>query len=96
MKKFLISGLLALTLSSLVGCGYSINIETGDNNKRIDAYEKTDIIEKVDDYEIRIYKDKNTDIAYRVNTYRGIFDPVLGPDKQPVTLDEYKAIRGIK
>ena len=97
MKKLLISGLLLLSLSSLIGCGYHASIENNKSKEiELSPYEKTDIVENCYGFDVCIYRDKDTNIAYRINTYRGIFDPVLGPDKQVLTLDEYKKLRGIE
>lgn len=100
MKKFLIGGVLLLSLVSLVGCGYEVKVVEKTDTIEVSPYEKTNIKESIDGFnDTYIYRNRINNLAYRVVVYKSncmSVEPVLGPDKQPVTVDEYKELIGIK
>lgn len=84
MKKRIIAGLLSVgILLSLGGC----NTET---EKRFISTEESVLISKG---KFEVVYDKYTKIVYISSTNGHAVTPLLGADKQPMTIDEYKATK---
>lgn len=87
MKKRIIAGLLSVgILLSLGGCD-SDNTEI---EKRFISTEESVLISKG---KFEVVYDKYTKIVYISSTNGYAVTPLLGTDKQPMTIDEYKATK---